>query len=123
MSKWSTQVMRDGICESFQFFVYGLKFTRTSGELVIQRADVFIPVFALGDIADRARDQRALLRLQWTEADLHRKFRSVFSQPIQLQTLAHRSHARLGEVPGAVFRMSRTKPFRNQNLNLPLQEF
>src|SRR5262249_52053762 len=83
---------------------------------------MLVSVLALGDIADRAGNQRALLGLQWTEADLHRKLGSVFPPAVELQALTHRPHPGLSEELRAVFRVPGTKSFRDQNLNLPPKE-
>src|ERR1700758_3296080 len=83
----------------------------------------FFRLLALGDVADGTGDQRALLRLQRTETDLHGKLCAVFTPSIQLQTRTHRPHPRLGEEFRAVFGVSALKSFRHQNLDLLPQEF
>src|SRR5208282_1748970 len=58
-----------------------------------------------------------------TQADLHRKLGSVFPPSVKGQTLTHRPHPRLRKKSPAVPRVSTTKPFRHENLNLLPQEF
>src|SRR6516225_5618864 len=102
--------------------MYSFQFSRASGQFLIESADMLVSVLALGDIADRAGNQRALLGLQWTEADLHRKLGSVFPPAVQLQARTHRPHPRLSKELRAVLRVPGTKSFRDQNLNLPPKE-
>src|SRR5262245_11431508 len=118
MTKRSTQVVGYRISESFQLLIYGFEVRRASRQFLVESLNLLTPVFALGDITDRTRNQRALLRLQRTEADLHRKLSPVFPPSVQLQTLTHRPQSRLGEELHAVFGMPGSKPFRHQNLNL-----
>src|SRR5262249_49165705 len=88
------------------------------GELPVESLNMLLPVFALGDVADRARDQRSLLGLQGTEADFHGEFGAILSPSVQLETLTHRPHPRLRKELRAVLRMQGTKPLRHQGLNL-----
>src|SRR5215831_5345327 len=118
MTKGRAQVVRYGIRESFQLSIYGFEVRRASRQLLVESLNMLTPMFALGDIANRTRDQRALFRFQRTEADLHRKLSPVFPPSVQLKTLTHRPHPRLGKELRAVFRMPGAKPFRHQNLNL-----
>src|SRR5262245_41446620 len=96
MTKRSTQVVGYRISESFQLLIYGFEVRRASRQFLVESLNLLTPVFALGDITDRTRNQRALFRLQRTEADLHRKLSPVFPPSVQLQTLTHRPHQILG---------------------------
>src|SRR5687767_9916365 len=44
---------------------------------------------ALGDVANGARHENALLGLEWAETDLDRKFGAVRPQAVKLQRRAH----------------------------------
>src|SRR4030095_13836864 len=52
---------------------------------------------ALGDVANRARDENAVLRLQRTRADVHRKLGTVAPQAEPLSTLVGTRRVRFGE--------------------------
>src|SRR5260221_13766452 len=62
--------------------------------LFLQR---LLEALALGDVADRARHQRALLSLERAQADLDRELAAVLASPVELEAPAHRTHARIGE--------------------------
>src|SRR5262249_12560564 len=110
------------ISESFQLLIYGFEVRRASRQFLVESLNLLTPVFALGDITDRTRNQRALFRLQRTEADLHRKLSPVFPPSVQLQTPTHRPHPRLGEELHAVFRMLGSEHFWHPDLNLLRQQ-
>src|SRR5262245_19232651 len=97
MTKRTTPAVRYRISRSFQLLIYGFEVRRASRQFLVESLNMLTPMFALGDIANRTRDQRALFRFQRTEADLHRKLRPVFPPSVQLKTLTHRPHPRLGK--------------------------
>ena len=80
-------------------------------------------LFALGDIANGARHQRAAVGFQRAEADLDRELCSVFSQPEQFEPDAHPSRPRVTEEPGAVPGMRPAKALGNEELDPFPDEF
>jgi hypothetical protein len=53
---------------------------------------------ARGDIADRGRDEQAVVGLQRAEADLHRELGAPLLAPEELQARAHRPRGRVAHV-------------------------
>jgi hypothetical protein len=74
-------------------------------------------VLALRDIADRTHDQRALLGLDRTQADFHRKFGSIPTQSVKFEAGTHGSRARMREEAFAVGRMLCAIALRHQHLH------
>src|SRR5258708_7596600 len=52
--------------------------------------ELVLGTLPLGDVADRARDQRALFGFEGAQADFDRELRPVFALAVELQTRAHR---------------------------------
>ena len=84
------------------------------GVLVVQRA---FDAFAVGDVANRAADQRLVAGLERAQADLDGKFLAVLAKTIQVEAGAHLAHAWLGEVAGPKARMPRAEPGRHEHLH------
>jgi hypothetical protein len=57
---------------------------------------------ALGDVADRARDEAALLGLERAQADLDRELAAVTAEPEELQARAHAARVGRSRVPASV---------------------
>src|SRR5207244_2622214 len=66
-----------------------------------------LELLALGDVTDDAGRQDAVLGLQWTEADLNRKFRAVLAAPGQLERPAHRACTRRLQIARAMAHVRR----------------
>ena len=60
------------------------------GRRLEQAAELVLGRLALGDVADRGGDQRALLGLERAQADLDRELAAVLAQREQLEPGAHR---------------------------------
>ena len=88
-----------------------------------EAAEFLFGLLALGDVTNGRGDQRTLFRFQRAETDLDRELRSVSPESVQLAALPHRPYARLGDEPGAIFRMPAAESFRHKNLDLPSEEF
>src|ERR1700682_1660555 len=72
---------------------------------------------ALGDVADRTHDERALIEREWTETDVDGKFTAVLTQAVEHQTHAHRSSRRPAGISGAMTDVSVAEALRQQQLH------
>src|SRR5687767_5879581 len=76
-----------------------------------------LEAFALSDVADRARDERALLRLQRAQADFNRELRAILTQSKELEARSHGARVRLHEIAGSMLRMRATKAQRHEQFH------
>ena len=87
--------------------------------LFLQRA---LEALALGDVADRARDQHAFLRFERAQADFDREFGSVLAAAVEFQAHAHRTHARIAEEPLPMRRVRLPVALRQHDLDVPVDQ-
>jgi hypothetical protein len=82
-----------------------------------QAPELFLCFFPLAGVADRARNQGAVLGIQRAQADLDGKFGTVLAPPVELEAGAHRPHAWIGEEIGAVSRVLSAEPLGDEHLD------
>ena len=80
-------------------------------------------LFALGDIANRAGDEHAVLGLEQTQANLNRKFASILAQTVQAEIHAHGAGLRLSVVSCPVPHMRIPVAGRHQYLDRLSEQF
>ena len=82
-----------------------------------------IHALAFGDVADRAGNQNAFVRLLGTQADFHGKFRAVFLQTVQFAAGSHGAGLRIDHVIAAMRLVVVPESFRNEHLHGLAEEF
>src|SRR5207247_3609 len=82
---------------------------------------VALGAFALGDVADRARDERSVLGFERAQRDLDRELGAVLATPIELQPGTHRPRVRVSRVALTAPRMTITETVRYEHLDAPTQ--
>src|SRR5438552_2145856 len=89
----------------------------------LQKASEFVlGLLPVGDVADGARDERAFLGLEGTQADLDRELGAVRTQPIELEVRTHGTDSRIGEVARTVRGMPATETLGDENLDRPAHQ-
>src|SRR5260370_301977 len=83
----------------------------------VQRPQFFLGTPAIGDVANSARDEGAILGLERAQTDFDGKFGTVLAQSIELQAGAHRTHLRVGEVASSMLRVLVAEPCGHQYLD------
>src|ERR1035437_5837464 len=78
---------------------------------------LFLRPPSLADVTNGARDERTLLRLEGTQADLRRELRAVLAQAVELHAGSHGPCARVGRVAGAMMPVLLTQARRHQTLD------
>src|ERR1700687_3032940 len=87
------------------------------GQLYILFMQGLFDALALGDVADRTHDERALIQREWTETDVDGEFTAILTQAVEHQTHAHRSSGRPAEIAGAMTDVSAAEALGQQQLH------
>ncbi len=93
------------------------------GRRLQQRPETLLGGPALAHVAHRRRDQQALRGLQRAQADLHGELSPVPAQAVEHQARAHRPDLAAGRVAEPVVRVMTAEPLRDEDLDVPAQEF
>src|SRR5207247_1728506 len=101
---WLTEKVLSGIAEELlglgvdeQDATFPIHHHHRIGCGLEEAAELVLGLPAVGDVADRARDERALLGLERAQADLDRELGAVLSRPIELQARSHGADLRFRE--------------------------
>ena len=92
-------------------------------KFLVGAAQFFLNPLAIADVANDAQNHRSIIRCHRAEADLHRKFRSVATPSIEIESRSHASNLGLLVEMLAMEMMLWPLPVRDQNLDLLSDQF
>src|ERR1051326_1162373 len=78
------------------------------------RLNQLLGTAAIGDVANDAHHEHALIGVERTETDLDRELRAVALAPGERTSRAHRARARIGEIRTAIVDVRFAKSFRHE---------